>query len=177
MCSIFDYLKDRTCVFFTGGGIELLVSDEAEETAHEGKRPPQNVFNGMNKSDPLTRVTIAGPADGLQTIVVSVSSPLGLRCRTASSLTSTLCANRSAPSWPGAFWGPRAPCMTSAASLRSVYDHMTSVVVSYRWCFTQNRDADFSFLWKKQSNGLDFFQNVKFLNVALWRWSAFRKYG
>lgn len=30
---------DLTCMYFTGGGIQLLVSDEAEETAHEGTGP------------------------------------------------------------------------------------------------------------------------------------------
>lgn len=50
----------------------------------------------------------------------SVTSALCLRCLTASSLISTLCVNRSALFWPGASWGPKAPCMTSAASSRSV---------------------------------------------------------
>lgn len=33
-----EFSLNLTCIYFTGGGIKLLVSAEAEEAAHEGVR-------------------------------------------------------------------------------------------------------------------------------------------
>lgn len=111
--TIWAFHRCLTFMYFTGGGIQLLVSNEAEETAHEG------TTTSSHQSHCFT--SYATPSSpGENTLCYSLTFPLlCLRFLTASSPISTLCVNRSAPFWPGASWGPRAPCMTSAASSRS----------------------------------------------------------